>query len=195
MEYELYLRAASPSVSGARRLALALRDDPDLEGPGPIFRMTLPHGRLEVALHPAEPALHPVAAVDADERRDAQPAHPEPAHPEAAPFGLDLRIPGGANPRLAAAACERAFAWAKDHGLTVYDPQLGRRVRHRDQDAIVTRIRRMADYLTDTVGLDGEAGGAQIEVDRPRPAMPFRTKFYLALAASLILFALLTKLC
>ena len=113
---------------------------------------------------------------------------------DATRYGLDLRIPGGANPRLAAAGCERAFAWAKQGDLTVYDPQLGREVRARDQETIVQRVGRLADYLTDTVGLGGD-GGAQIEVDTPRPALPFRTKFYLALAGTLALLALLTQLC
>ena len=175
MRYELYLRAQTPTAAGATRLREALERDEDMAGAAPTFTLRLPSGTLELRLHPAAPAFW--------EAPEDGVAH-----------GLDLWVPGGANEELAAAACERAFGWAKTLALTVYDPQLGRPIKARDQEAVVHRIRLLADYLTETGGLGG-AEAAHIDVEPPRAPLPFRTKFYLALAALIGLLALLTRFC
>jgi hypothetical protein len=178
MDYELYLRARSPSSAGAQALRRAVK----AEASGPSApealgaRLELTDGVLEAWLHPARPRFWERA-------------------PEGETYGVDLRVPGGANPALARAAVARAFQWADQHGMTVYDPQLGRQVRPRDADAITGRITRLAEYLTETVGMDEGQAEARIDVEPRRPPLPLRTRFYLALAAALVLLAVLSRYC
>jgi hypothetical protein len=185
MDYELYLRARQPSANGAQELQRSLEAEPERApgGQDALARLELPDGVLEVRLHPWRSEWW------------EEPCPQAPTDGNAEPYGVDLRIPGGANPRLAETAVARAFQWAERHDLTVYDPQLGREVRPRDADAIRSRIARLAEYLTDTVGMHEGQAAAQINVEPRRAPLPLRTRFYLALGALLVLLAVLSRYC
>ncbi|MDX9999730.1 MAG: hypothetical protein RBU30_00395 [Polyangia bacterium] len=109
--------------------------------------------------------------------------------------GVDLLVPGGANPALARAAFEAGFCLAESCGLSVYDPQLGRAVTRRDLESIEVRMARVASYLTETVGLEDADDLRHIAVDSPRPRLSLRTKFYLILAGTLALLAFFASYC
>jgi hypothetical protein len=175
MQYELYLRAES-TADRARRILEELQEDPDVARAAPGgFILRGDAGELSIGLEP---------------RAEEQWAAPAPD----APLGLDLAVPPGAGEALAELLAETAFAWAKRWELSVYDPQLGRAVEGADLDAIISRIKRQSDYLTETVGLGGDAGSF-IDVDRPAPHLSGRSKFYLGLAGMLVVLVLLAQLC
>lgn len=173
MWYEIFLRQKDPGPASAVALREGLGAEPGLEPVGGGWRARLEGGEAEVALHPAAPEAFEAATAR----------------------GVDLRVPGGANPALAAAACALAFRWAGRYGLTVYDPQLGREVTARDAEGMQARMARLADYLTDTVGIDDGAQARHIAVDPPRRGLSPRAKFYLGLAVLLALLALLARYC
>ncbi|MFH2007298.1 MAG: hypothetical protein ABI333_11975 [bacterium] len=175
MQYELFLRLEAPADQ-ARRVLEELQEDPDVaraDQGGFVLRGEA--GELSVLLQP---------------RSEEQWAAPAPS----TPFGLDLGVPPGAGEALAVLLTETAFAWAERWELSVYDPQLGRVVAAADLEAILRRIKRQSDYLTETVGL-GAAAGRFIDVDRPAPRLSGRSKFYLGLAGFLIGLVLLAQLC
>lgn len=173
MWYELYLR---PNESGEAELkallsslSLGPEETGDLEG----RELVLKAGVIRVALHPPGSTLEGSLAVG----------------------GLDVRIPGEASAALATEALDAVMELAEKHQMSLYDPQLGRAVKRRDVDAVLARIRRMADYLTETVGLDQSAQARHIDVDLARPRLTLSARFYIALAIVLTLLAILAGYC
>ena len=138
MQYEIYLRSRSPSVQQAK---IILEELDQRDG---LSVIDAGHRLLESSAGEVTVTLFP----------DDEHLWSERGEPMAA-VGLDLRIPGGAGRGLAAFLTETAFDWAKRWGCDVFDPQLGRVVDPADGALITDRIKRHADYLTDTVGLDG----------------------------------------
>jgi hypothetical protein len=181
MQYEIYLRASDPKGDVAARILADLAGDPDVSRtPDGDWEYAGEDGTIAVAPHPAEDSLWKKGTGDTEA--------------PLGPLGLDLNIAGGAGEGLATQLAELAFDWAARWSLDVYDPQLGRTVKKDDLEAVVARIRQHSDYLTDTVGL-GEQSTRYMDVDAPVVRMGLRTRFYLGLAAALLLLGLLAHYC
>ncbi len=178
MRYELYLRAAKPASDLASRILEDLEADPDVgAGDDGEREYSGEDGVVGVILHP-----------EGDPRWEGNEVE------EQSLLGVDLSIAGGAGEGLAALLTERAFAWAKRWTLDVYDPQLGRTVDKDDPEAIIARVKRHSEYLTDTVGL-GEQSTRYMDVDVATAGMSMRTKFYLGLVGLLLVLGLVAHFC
>jgi len=180
MRYELYLRASEAPVDLAARILDDLGKMPEVtQTASGCFEHTGDVGRVAVDLHPA-------GASHWDKGKGS-------GAPEG-PIGLDLSVAGGAGAALASELVDLAFDWAARWSLDVYDPQLGRTVEKEDLEAITARIKRHSEYLTDTVGL-GDRSTPYMDVDVPVVRMGLRSRFYLGLAAALVLLGLAAHYC
>jgi len=178
MQYELYLRASESRSELATSILADLGAEPEVAPlPAGGWEYDGESGVITVALHPA-----------GDPRWESGVGDPQ------RPLGVDLSIAGGAGEALAAQLAELAFDWAARWSLDVYDPQLGRTVVKDEQGAITARIKRHAEYLTDTVGL-GDQSTRYMDVDVPVTLLGLRAKFYFGLAAALLLLGLLAHYC
>ena len=93
-----------------------------------------------------------------------------------APSGLDLGVEVDAR-GASEALCEAAFALAEAHGLTVFDPQLGRTVSRDDGEAIGEQIARTNAFAA--------AGLASLDAS-PRVGSRAAAKGWLILAATIV---------
>jgi hypothetical protein len=178
MRYELYLRAPDPTPKEAGRILRDLQEDPQVQAvAGSGWEHTSDEGIVAVARYP---------------RQDPRWAGRSTG--VATPLGLDLSVAGGAGEALASRLAELTFDWAGRWSLQVYDPQLGRTVEKDDLETVTARIKQHADYLTETVGL-GESSTRFMDVDVPAVRLSLRTRFYLGLAAALLLLGLAAHYC
>ncbi len=178
MQYELYLRAATPPADLAARILDEISNDAAVQRSGAgQFEYAGDSGVISVV-------LHPVGASCWQEGESAP----------AGPVGLDLSIPGGAWEALATALAELTFDWAQRWSLDVYDPQLGRTVEKDDLKTITARVKYNSEYLTDTVGL-GDQSTQYMDVDVGTYRFSLRSRFYLGLVVALLVLGLLAHYC